>query len=233
MAYTTEQFLNIIKPYVIADAKRANILASVTAAQAIIESANGNSALSRSPNNNLFGIKGAYNGQSVYFNTQEWNGSAYYTVKAAFRKYPSWKESIQDHNDFLLKNSRYKNLIGDKNYMSVCQKLQIDGYATSPTYANTLINTIQKYGLNSWDDETGGGTYVPDAVKDVSYGAVVTASVLNVRTGAGQNFKQCVVNGHVFQLPYGIVIAIEKESNGFGKLAGYNGWVSLMYLKKG
>lgn len=227
MSNSTEQFLLIIYDMVIQDAKRANILASVTAAQAIIESANGNSALAKAPNNNLFGIKGSYNGQSCYFNTLEWTGSGYDTVRAAFRKYPSWRESIWDHNDFLLQNKRYKNLIGDKDYKSVCRKLQADGYATSPTYANTLINTIEKYHLYEWDS---GSSAAP--AKDVSYAAIVTASVLNVREGPGQSYPQCKVGGRIFQLPQGIVIAIEKEQAGFGKLAGYSGWVSLNYVKK-
>lgn len=227
MSNSTEQFLLIIYDMVVEDARRANILASVTAAQAIIESANGNSALARHPNNNLFGIKGSYNGQSCYFNTKEWTGSSYETVKAAFRKYPSWRESIWDHNDFLLKNKRYKNLIGDKDYKSVCRKLQADKYASSPTYANTLINTIEKYHLYEWDS---GSSVAP--AKDVSYAAIVTASVLNVREGPGQSYPQCKVGGRIFQLPQGIVIAIEKEQAGFGKLAGYKGWVSLDYLRK-
>ncbi len=43
-------------------------------AQAILESGSGNSALAAPPNYNLFGIKGAYQGQSVSFPTQEDDG---------------------------------------------------------------------------------------------------------------------------------------------------------------
>ena len=59
MAYTDKSFLEVLKPYVIQDMKDTGILASLTAAQAFIESNKGNSALAKQPNNNLFGIKGA------------------------------------------------------------------------------------------------------------------------------------------------------------------------------
>lgn len=151
MAYTNAQFFAKIKNDVIQDAKRSNILASLTAAQALIESGSGNSGLTLKANN-LFGIKGKYNGEFITMKTQEWSAAkGYYTVNAQFRKYPSWKESIQDHNDFLLKNSRYRNLIGVKDYRTVCILIHQDGYATSPTYANTLITTIERFNLQSWD----------------------------------------------------------------------------------
>ena len=41
-------------------------------AQAIVESGWGASTLSKAPNYNLFGIKGGYNGQSVYMDTWEY-----------------------------------------------------------------------------------------------------------------------------------------------------------------
>lgn len=151
MAYTNQTFLNAIENAVVEDAKTSGILASITAAQALIESGSGNSALTKQANN-LFGIKGEYNGQFIYMNTKEWSpAKGYYTVKAKWRKYPSWKESIQDHSRFLHVNSRYRNLIGVKDYREQAKLLQADGYATSPTYAQTLINTIERLGLQTWD----------------------------------------------------------------------------------
>lgn len=161
--YSNAQFFAKIKSDVIADAKRSNILASLTAAQALIESGSGNSGLTQKANN-LFGIKGKYNGEYVTMRTQEWSASkGYYWVNAQFRKYPSWKESVQDHNDFLLRNSRYKNLIGVKDYRAACVLIHQDGYATSPTYASTLINTIERFSLQTWD------AYAPAAVDTTGY----------------------------------------------------------------
>ena len=71
MAYTAESFLNEFKKYAIKDMQTSNILASLTAAQAFIESNKGNSGLTTKANN-LFGIKGKYNGQSVSMLTTEY-----------------------------------------------------------------------------------------------------------------------------------------------------------------
>ncbi len=52
-------------------------------AQAILqESDSGRSALAKSPNHNLFGIKGAFEGNSVPFNTLEADGNQLYSINA-------------------------------------------------------------------------------------------------------------------------------------------------------
>ena len=150
MPYNAEQFLTIIKPVVIADMKKTGILASLTAAQAFIESAKGNSGLTAKANN-LFGMKGSYNGQYIIMPTKEFVNGQYITVNAKFRKYSSWSESIADHSNLFLRSSRYSNLRDCKDYKMACKNVQADGYVTSPTYANTLIKTIETYGLYSWD----------------------------------------------------------------------------------
>ena len=152
MSYTAQTFLEKLKPYVIQDMQQTGILASLTAAQAFIESNKGNSGLAQKANN-LFGIKGTYNGQCVRMLTTEYYNGVAHRVYANFRKYPSWAESIKDHSDLFNRLSRYKNLRGETNYVKACQNVQADGYATSPTYANTLINTINKYKLYEWDAE--------------------------------------------------------------------------------
>lgn len=155
MAYTITQFLEKIKPFVLEDMEKSNILASLTAAQAFIESNKGNSGLTTKANN-LFGIKGTYNGQSVTMLTTEYYNGVAKRVYAAFRKYPTWFESIQDHSALFNKLARYSNLRGLKDYKQACINVQADGYATSPTYANTLINTINKYKLYEWDSAVLG-----------------------------------------------------------------------------
>lgn len=149
---TNNEFLAYIKPLCIADHKKTGILASMTGAQAIIESNWGRSGLSVK-GNNLFGMKGSYQGQSVTMRTKEViNGFSYITIDAKFRKYPSFKESIEDHGRLLSSAARYKNLVNCKDYRTACKLIQKDGYATSPTYADTLIKTIEKYHLYEWDD---------------------------------------------------------------------------------
>lgn len=155
MAYTDTSFFNKLKPYVYTDAKQTKILASLTAAQAYIESAKGNSGLTQKANN-LFGIKGTYNGQSVTMMTTEYYNGTKVRVPAAFRKYPSWQESIADHSGLFNRLARYKNLRGETDYVKACNNVKADGYATSPTYATTLISTINKFKLYEWDREVLG-----------------------------------------------------------------------------
>lgn len=155
MAYTDKSFLEKIKPYVLEDMRQTNILASLTAAQAFIESSKGNSGLTQKANN-LFGIKGSYNGQSVTMLTTEYYNGVAVKVYAPFRKYPSWKESIADHSSLFNRLARYKNLRGETDYVKACNYVQADGYATSPTYSTTLLTYINKYKLYEWDAEVLG-----------------------------------------------------------------------------
>lgn len=157
MAYTDKTFFATIKPFVIADMKTNRILASLTASQAFIESNKGNSGLTVKCNN-LFGIKGKYKGQSGSFMTTEYYNGVKQRVMADFRKYPSWQESIADHSSLFNRLSRYSNLRGLKDYKLACKYVKDDGYATSPTYTQTLINTIEKYKLYEWDNEVIHGT---------------------------------------------------------------------------
>ena len=160
MAYTAESFLAKIKPMVIKDMQETQILASLTAAQALIESNKGNSALSVQCNN-LFGIKGEYNGQYGLFWTTEYYNGVKTRVQAKFRKYPSWQDSISDHSALFTRSKRYKNLVGCKDYVLACKYVKEDGYATAPDYTNTLINTINKYKLYEWDAEVIGTPVKP------------------------------------------------------------------------
>lgn len=147
--YTDKQFLAKIKPYVIADRNMNKICASLTAAQAFIESNKGNSGLAK--HNNLFGMKGSYNGQYVQMYTKEYQLGHYVTVLAKFKKYPSWKDSIEDHSSLFNRLDRYKNLRGQFDYILATQYVKQDGYATSPTYTKTLRDVIEKYKLFLWD----------------------------------------------------------------------------------
>lgn len=150
---TNSEFIEKIGAYAREDMKNSKILASLTIARAILEINWGRSALSQSPNNNLFGIKGDYRGSSCEFNTQEYINGKWITVKANFRKYPSWAESIADHSALFNTYNRYANLRGNTNYRDVCTKVREDGYATDPSYSAKLINIIEQYNLTRFDNE--------------------------------------------------------------------------------
>lgn len=86
---TVQSFIQTIQASSSQIAAENDLYASVMIAQAILESAYGTSELGSAPNYNLFGIKGAYNGQSYTKQTLEDDGKGnYYTITAKFRKYP-------------------------------------------------------------------------------------------------------------------------------------------------
>lgn len=63
-------------------------------------------------------------------------------------------------------------------------------------------------------------------------GVVNVSSYLNVRSGPGTSYGVVRIGGTDFRLPAGMVVSIEAEQAGWGKLTGVNGWVSLSYIKK-
>lgn len=166
MKYTDVSFLEKLKPFVLADMKSSGILASLTASQAFIESNKGNSGLTIQANN-LFGIKGKYNGNSVKMWTTEYINGAAVRVMADFRSYPSWAESIADHSALFNRLKRYENLRGLTDYVLACKYVKEDGYATSPSYTQTLLTCINKYNLYLWDAEVLGSSPGPTPVKNL------------------------------------------------------------------
>lgn len=156
---SNRNFINQVGRFAQDDFQRSGIFPSVKIAQAILESSWGKSELAQKANN-LFGIKGTWDGNSYKVRTREEdaNGRSYY-VNADFRKYPSVKESIEDHSDFFTstpwRTSNYQPVLNSKSYQEQARALQSSGYATDKQYANKLINLIESNNLDSWDD-TGG-----------------------------------------------------------------------------
>lgn len=148
----TQTFIDQVAPGALSGWNKYGILPSVSIAQAILESGWGKSQLSKDAFN-LFGIKGAYQGQSILMPTQEYVSGQWITVNAQFRRYPDWSASIEDHGFFLASNSRYSNLWGKTDYKTVTSLLQQDGYATAPNYADVLNQLIEQYSLTQYDQQ--------------------------------------------------------------------------------
>ncbi|MEQ5992771.1 autolysin [Enterococcus faecalis] len=154
-------------------AQANDLYASVMMAQAIVESGWGASTLSKAPNYNLFGIKGSYNGQSVYMDTWEYLNGKWLVKKEPFRKYPSYMESFQD-NAHVLKTTSFQAGIyyyagawksNTSSYRDATAWLT-GRYATDPSYNAKLNNVITAYNLTQYDTpssggNTGGGTVNP------------------------------------------------------------------------
>ena len=147
---STNAFIGSIVNGAIQGWTQHKILPSLTLAQAILESAWGKSSLSANYHN-LFGIKGSYHGMSVNMPTYEEYGGRYVLIHDAFRRYPDNNASVQDHTDFLIRNSRYHNLIGVKDANTATYLIRADGYATASSYTSSLRSVINTYGLTRYD----------------------------------------------------------------------------------
>lgn len=141
--------------------ERHIMLPSVVIAQAAIESAVGTSELAQNANA-LFGIKlNGWTGRTYVKDATEQNPDGSYRVdkNELWRAYDSWEQSVLDHNKYIATRStdggrtlRHGPVIGCCNYILTCQYLEQCEYATSQTYAETLINYIEKYNLHQYDE---------------------------------------------------------------------------------
>lgn len=161
MALTNEQkaFIDRVGNLAATDMQKSGVLASLTTAQAILESGWGKSGLAVK-GKALFGIKagGTWRGKVYNAETKEcYDGATYTTIKATFRAYGSWEESVADHSALLTGNTRYKTVVGEKDYKAACWAIKAAGYATAPDYAEQLIKIIDCYALTKFDTpaETG------------------------------------------------------------------------------
>ena len=157
---STSEFIRKIGEEARVIGQRHDLYASVMIAQAILESGSGNSALAAPPNYNLFGIKGAYQGQSVSFSTQEDDGKGKMTtIHADFRQYPSYKESLTDYSKLIINGlagnpTFYHGVLkaNTTNYQQAT-KFLTGRYATDTYYDKKLNALIETYQLTEYDQE--------------------------------------------------------------------------------
>ena len=232
-----------VGPLFTADQKSSGILASVSLAQFILESGYGKSELAQNANN-CFGMKkslsgntwsgSTWDGNSVYTKkTQEYENGQYVTITADFRKYPSVEKSIADHSAYLLgaKNGsklRYDGLKGCTDYKKAVQLIKDGGYATSPTYVESICNIIERWKLTQYDDAAPA----EDKPAEVPFLVRVSISNLNIRKGAGTNYATIgkYTGKGVFTIME--VKAGKGSTAGWGRLKSGAGWISLDYATR-
>ena len=157
------------------DYQESGVLASVSAAQMILESGYVKTELAINANN-CFGMKcnlsgnlwegSAWDGVSKYTKETKENKAdgTVYVIRADFRKYPTIENSVKDHSAYLLgakKGSelRYKGLKGERDYKKAIQIIKNGGYATDVNYVSKVCSIIQKFDLTRFDvlDIKNGG----------------------------------------------------------------------------
>lgn len=151
---TRKQFISKYSNVVKEASKNTGLFPSVFMAQAILESGNGNSKLTREANN-FFGIKAdkSWTGPVYEIKTKEFiDGKEVYEV-AKFRKYSTPLLSFLDRVMFLIDNKRYANngVFNSITPEDQARALQKAGYATDPNYANLLITLINQNNLKDLD----------------------------------------------------------------------------------
>jgi lysozyme len=203
---TQTDFISRIKAGAQSGQQKYGVLASMTMAQAIVESGWGKYA----PGNNLFGIKAnGTTGATVTIHTKEFVNGEYTTITALFRAYSNFSESVTDHGKFLASNARYKNLLGCKDYVKSCQLIQQDGYATEPDYADQLISIIKEYALNQYD------------------GAAAVVAAKHIETVKGGTFYI-----HAKASTVSASVGITKVGQAFVTTVLANGWRQITYNGK-
>ncbi|MER2040094.1 LysM peptidoglycan-binding domain-containing protein [Desemzia incerta] len=181
---TPAQFIETVASFASEIAAKNNLYASVMIAQSGLESGWGGSALAKSPNHNLFGIKGSYNGQSVTMYTKEYSTSTgWINIPQNFKKYPSYAESFQDNANLLKRGTSWNPEFYAGAWVSNTSNVYeatawLEGrYATDPTYAAKLNNLINEYNLTRFDVKQSGGSNgntpapsIPETQKPVDNG---------------------------------------------------------------
>lgn len=164
---TEQEFISFMGPLAQADMAKSGVLASVTTAQAILESGYGSTELARNANN-FFGMKCSLSGNTWPGSTwdgvskyrkqtgeEDANGNAY-TITADFRKYASAADSVADHSAYLLgamngSKKRYAGLKGETDPAKAIGIIKAGGYATDTKYVSKVLSIINKYNLTKYD----------------------------------------------------------------------------------
>ena len=143
--HARKEYIEKYSDLAVKEMQRTGVPASISLAQGILESNSGRSDLAVKAKNH-FGIK-----------CHEWTGKGFYMDDDAenecFRHYDNVEQSWRDHSDFLRTRPRYAFLFAYNitDYKSWARGLKSAGYATSPTYAETLIKIIEEEKLYYYD----------------------------------------------------------------------------------
>ncbi|MEY1639934.1 glucosaminidase domain-containing protein [Tenuifilum osseticum] len=141
-----EEYISMYSHIAVNNMKQFGVPASITLAQAMLESDNGNSTLAVKANNH-FGIKCH----------KDWTGATIYhdddRKGECFRKYKNPEQSFNDHSLFLRGGKRYAFLfdLTPTDYKAWAHGLKKAGYATNPKYAELLIKIIEDNELFRFD----------------------------------------------------------------------------------
>jgi hypothetical protein len=143
---TTIAYIAQYKAIAMKEMKRTGVPASITLAQAILESNSGESNLAKNHNNH-FGIKCK----------SDWTGAKAYqdddAKQECFRAYDNAEVSFKDHSNFLKNRPNYVDLflLDPVDDTAWAYGLKKAGYATATDYPKKLLKIIDDYELAQYN----------------------------------------------------------------------------------
>lgn len=151
-----EAFIHTIAPIAQNLQREYGVLASISMAQAILESEYGQSELA-ADYYNLYGVKtDASDPEGVNFVTKEFVNDEWIEIVDRFKVYSSWEQSMRSHAELIYygtswNESHYAAVLAGQTYQEQAQGLQSSGYATDPDYATKIIEMIEVWELYQYD----------------------------------------------------------------------------------
>ena len=221
----TLDYIERYKDIAMEEMQKDKIPASITLAQGILESGNGQSKLAKQGNNH-FGIKCH----------SDWKGKRMHQDDDApnecFRVYDNAEDSYRDHSKFLKNGTRYKSLfeLSITDYKGWAKGLKKAGYATLPTYATVLINLIETYDLQQYDQMVVSGKFKKKSPKAVEKPAKPVKPAKNKKIKGNaksyavpdlENRKAIEVTAshHYIKENFGVEFIVTKENDNLSSLA--------------
>ena len=144
-------FITRIAPAAQMGASQTGVPASITIAQAILESGWGESGLAKQANN-FFGIKARRADDYAEFKTVEFRNGIAGKELARFRKFATEAQCFTAHASLLSQSARYSPAMADSDDPFVfAAKLYECGYSTDPAYPKELASLITQFHLRDYD----------------------------------------------------------------------------------
>ena len=209
-----QAFISLIAPGAVAAQQHYGVPASVTIAQAIEESAWGQSSLA-ARYHNLFGIKGAGPAGSVILPTQEYENGSWVTIDAQFAVYHNDAQSIADHAELLATSGYYIRAMADRAHPDAFANDLTGVYATDPVYGANLIALMKLYNLYQYDTASTAASAATNPTRHTTAhtaSAVTTAYVTPAPAVSGR--APVVAARYQAQLPQAVRAALFATAKG-------------------
>jgi hypothetical protein len=132
-----------------ASQRLTGVPASVTLAQAILESGWGDSHMGDAWN--FFGIKAHGDEPFIVMRTREVVNGKDIFIDAKFRRFANMEDCFCEHGKFLRDNPRYAPAFKTTDCESFARAIHAAGYATDPHYSELLIRLIRENDLARYD----------------------------------------------------------------------------------